>query len=510
MQNRVFLPLSLVVGLSAGATCAAGTEAPLSAIPWLSETLDAPPEATESPSHPVQPPAEISVTPIDGPNVQATGLLSPAVSGLSVDLWVGSDTASLTALIRAMPDLGLPALQTLFDKLMLLEATPPPGAGESLLLARVDALILRGQTDPAQALLERAGPDTPELFRRWFDLSLLNGTEDRACATLAAKPDLSPNYETRIFCLARAGRWPTAALTLETATAFKKITPESRDLLARFLDPDLFEGDGDLPRPEVVTPLQFRLLEAVGEPVPITGLPLAFAQTELRHIIGWKAQIEATERLARAGAVSVNSLLGTYTSRKPAASGGVWDRVALIQQLDIAITAGNAQGVAAILPLTWSAMHDADLDAVFAELMAERLSRLPLPPETDLMAYELALISNGPEAFQEPPTGVDLSPNLTFAAALTHDGLKRLTPADPFLAMVRSAFAATTLPPEYARMVEQNRTGEAMLTALTRLAAGREADPDDTAAALQFLNGIGQQKVAIQAALQLIFLTPRG
>ena len=55
---------------------------------------------------------------------------------------------------------------------------------------------------------------------------------------------------------------------------------------------------------------------------------VAFAQADMRDNTGWKAQLEAAERLARNGVLDPNQLLGLYTEEKAAASGGVWDRVA--------------------------------------------------------------------------------------------------------------------------------------------------------------------------------------
>ena len=67
-------------------------------------------------------------------------------------------------------------------------------------------------------------------------------------------------------------------------------------------------------------------------------LPLAFAHAELRDTAGWKSQIESAERLARAGVIAPNVLLGLYTERLPAASGGVWDRAAAFQRFESALT----------------------------------------------------------------------------------------------------------------------------------------------------------------------------
>lgn len=486
---------------------------PLSAIPWLSETLDRPdtPQVRPPIATPEVPPASaapapdgITVTPLGGPDRAATGLLPPDRAGLPADLWQGSAPATLADTLRAMPLHRHPALADAFARLVLVEAAPPRGAGDALLLARVDALLLRGALEPARALLERAGPDTADLFRRWFDILLLEGTEDRACATLAARPELSPNYETRVFCLARGGRWHTAALTLETATALGRVTPEMRDLLARFLDPDLFEGEPLPDLPDPVTPLRFRLLEAVGEPVPTLHLPLAFAQTDLRHIIGWKSRIEAAERLAQAGALAPNRLLGIYTARPPAASGGVWDRVTAIQALDIALVSGQPDAVATRLPAAHDAMRDAGLEAVFAQLFGARLVRLALPPRSAATAQALALIAGEPV----PARTEGLDPRLAFAAALARNEPPTVAAPDALASALRAGLAADRLPDRHAPLVARKRLGEALLAALDTLAAGRSADPENAGDAVALLAHAGLDDLARQAAVQILLMEP--
>ncbi len=497
-----------IIGLCALPGLAQDGAAPLSAIPWLSETLyqgGRSGEAAVQPTPPASTPkstAAITVTPLASPDRAATGLMVPARAGLPADLWEGSDPADLADRLRAMPLHRHPALQDAFARLVLVEAPPPRGAGDALLLARVDALLLRGALEPARALLERAGPDTPDLFRRWFDILLLEGTEDRACASLGAKPDLSPNYETRVFCLARGGRWHTAALTLETATALGRVTPEMRDLLARFLDPDLFEGEPLPTLPEPVTPLLFRLLEAVGEPVPTLHLPLAFAQTDLRHVIGWKAQIDAAERLAQAGALAPNRLLGIYTARAPAASGGVWDRVAALQALDIALVAGQPDRVAARLPAAVEAMRAAGLEAVLAQMFGARLVRLDLPPQSAATAEALALIAGEPV----PVRAGGLDPRVAFATALARNEPPTVAAPDALASALMAGLGQDRLPDRYASLVARKRLGEALLMALDTLAAGRATDPGQAGDAMAVLQHAGLGDVAREAAAQVLLM----
>lgn len=501
--------LALIAGLSAGLPGAAQQAGePLSAIPWLSESLERPtpvarPPSRLPPSPYKTPPAQvITVTPLGAPDRAATGLLPPSRAGLPADIWSGTDPVRLAALLRAMPLHVHPALQEAFSRLVLVEAAPPKGARDALLLARIDALLIRGALEPAQALLERAGPDTPELFRRWFDILLLGGTEDRACATLAAKPELAPSYETRVFCLARSGRWNTAALTLETATALGRIEPDARDWLARFLDPDLFEGEPSPPVPDPVTPLDFRLLEAVGEPVPTTLLPLAFSQTDLRHIIGWKSQIEAAERLAKSGALSVNRLLGIYTARQPAASGGVWDRVAAVQALDIAITAGQPDTVAARLPAAVEVMHTAGLDVVLAQIFGPRLARMTLPPKAADTAQRMALIANAPA----PLAARALPADLAFATALARDEVPPVAAPDALASALSAGLATEMIPDRYAALVAGGQWGEALLRALDTLSSGQTTDPVDAGDAIALMRLAGLDDLARQAAIQILLV----
>ncbi|HEX9858386.1 MAG TPA: hypothetical protein VGA75_08520, partial [Paracoccaceae bacterium] len=326
------LLLAALAGGAAGSPARA--EAPLSAIDWLSQSVTA--AATPAPLANIDEPAvapgglpeDVTVSVLGGPAPDGVGLLPAKVTGLPPALWGMGRTEEIAALITAERVDTLPTLQALLITLLLAETEPPADAAGRgvLLLARIDKLLDMGALEHADALLQASGPTSADLFRRSFDVDLLTGTEDRACATMRAAPNLAPTFPARIFCLARAGDWNAAALTLRTAQALGYVTAEEDALLSRFLDPDLYEEEPPLPTPDKLTPLVWRMLEAIGEPLPTQTLPLAFANAELREQAGWKAQIEAAERLARAGAITPNQLLGLYTARLPAASGGVWDR----------------------------------------------------------------------------------------------------------------------------------------------------------------------------------------
>ncbi len=367
------LRLAALICLVGWTSPPAWAEEPLSAIDWLSSSVATPAgSALGTPVKPARPdeapvssggalPQDVAVSMLDGPSPDAIGLLSPATTGLPRDLWgMGLEEEVRTAIMQERFDL-LPALQGLTMTLMLAEAAPPAdstGKG-ALLLARIDRLLAMGALDQAASLLEVAPPGDPELFRRAFDVALLTGQEERGCEMMRATPNLAPTFPARIFCLARSGDWNAAALTLRTAQALGYVTEEDDALLSRFLDPDLYEGDALPPIPARMTPLSWRMFEAIGEPQSTATLPLAFAHAELRDTAGWKSQIEAAERLARAGVIAPNVLLGFYTERLPAASGGVWDRVDAFQRFETALRAGDPGAVGQSLPAAWARMTEA-------------------------------------------------------------------------------------------------------------------------------------------------------
>jgi len=358
----------------------------------LSQTIKEPPVTTTATT------PKVIVTTLDGPSPDPVGLLPSDVTGLPRDLWAASDSDTLAQLITALPAQSLPAIDQLLMTLLLAEADAPLGAGPdgALFIARIDKLLDLGALDPALALLDQVDPTAPAVFPRWFDVSLLTGGASDACKVMRDTPNLAPTLPARIFCMARGGDWSAAALTLNTHRVLGDITPQQEALLSRFLDPELYEDEPSLPIPPQITPLVFRMHEAIGEAIPTTSLPHAFAHSDLRSTTGWKAQLEAAERLARVGAVSENVLFGAYMARTPAASGGIWNRAKAIQKLDTAIKDNDADAIANHLPAAWAAMRRAKLElpfaTYFAPLIAGRNDIGPLATTIRLLSpdYEIA------------------------------------------------------------------------------------------------------------------------
>lgn len=507
---------ALMAAFVAASGGAARAQEPLSAIDWLSQSVIATPAPSTLPEEPAVTngsalPANVSVSVLGGPSADGVGLLPAQVTGLPRNLWgLGRIDAIITALF-AEDLVDLPALQGLLITLLLAEAEPPAdaGSGGRLLVARLDRLLSIGALDQAEALLEAADATTSaDLFRRSFDVALLTGSEDRACADMREHPGLAPTFPARIFCLARSGDWNAAALTLRTAQALGQISPEEDALLSRYLDPDLYEGE-PMPTPaKPVTPLSWRMFEAVGETLPTGPLPLAFAHAELRETAGWKAQIEAAERLARAGAIPPNVLLGLYTQAMPAASGGVWDRADAFQGFDQALARRDPQAVSRELPLVWSQMRAMELEVPFAALFAERLAALPLTDAAAQLAYEIGLLSPDYQRIARAPVGDDVRER--FLAGLAAGALDDLVAPDSMARAIAPAFIDAPVPDEARLMLDDGRVGEAILWGMGRIARGVQGDLRGVTDGLALLRAAGMEDVARRTALELMLLERRG
>jgi hypothetical protein len=495
---------------------------PISAIDWLSDSVQTPlpvalpPPAGSGTPTPGEPATarsagveDVTVSTLGTVSPDAAGLLPASVSGLPRDLWGPTAAADLARLIRAERADMVPALQALLMRLLLAELDPPfdSDARGTLLLARVDKLLDQGALDQAAALIDRAGATaTPEVFRRAFDIALLTHREDRACAQMISSPALSPTYTARIFCLARGGDWDTAALTLGTARALGYVNDAEDALLSRFLDPELYEGEPPPRLPGPVTPLAFRMLEAIGEAQPTGPLPRAFAQADLLDTAGWKAQIEAAERLTRSGALDPARLQGLYAARRPAASGGVWDRVAAVQALEAALDRRDAAAVATALPQAWARMAEVDLEPALAAMVGPRTKALALDGEAGRLAFRLALLGPGYEAAALARTPADATE--AFLA-----GLARGAPPpsdDPMAGAVADGFAATGAPTRAQTLLSEKRTGEAILRALDLLTLGATGELDELSDGIALLRALGLEDTARRAALEILVLDRRG
>lgn len=453
---------------------------------------------------------QVTVSSLDQVSVAAVGLLPTSVTGLPRHLWRETATTELNAALAHQDVLAFPAMQSLLYTLLLAEADPPSdsGSGQLFLKARIKKLLELGAVEPARALLERAGPETPALFPLWLDISLLSGSEDAACNVLNEKPFLAPSITARIYCSARGGDWAAAAIMFDSAMALNLMEPPEEQLIAIFLDPEWVEDPVQAPPVTDITPLLFRLFEAAGMPLPTAPLPRVYAMTDLRDTVGWKAELEAAERLARTGALSENRLIALYTARRPAASGGVWERVAAIQQFDAAVRSGDAEAVSASLERAWHAMQSAHLEVPFARFYAADLAQIAPADASREIALSVGLLSPDYETFaaSADPHGSDEE----FLIGLAR-GEPRLAYAnDPLSRSIVRAFRASQPPEELRALLEAERLGEAVLRTMTLFSNGAAGNLGQLERALQGLRAMGLEDSARRAGLQLMLLERGG
>lgn len=509
-MRSTFTALTLV--LSGTFASAQTNDAPLSAIDWLSVVIEQPQTGQPVPlGLETVPPAGvpdfvIEVTPLGRASPDTVGVLPQSVTGLPLTLWENSAESLLVTLIRAETLDTLPAMRELLTMLLLAEADAPFDAQPKgpLFQARVDKLLDIGAIAQAQSLIEAAMPDTAELFSRWFDISLLTGTEAQACAALRAAPDIEPTYAARVFCTARGQDWDAAAIILNTGMALGDISGEQQELLLRFLDAEYAETAPPLGPPSRVSPLIFRIREAIGERIPTSGLPVAFAHADLVEYVSWRSRLEAAERLARVGAVDDNVLQALYTFQRPAASGGIWDRAEAFQRFDTALNARDPSAVSAALPAAWDAMNAAGTQVAFARLYAPQLAELPLSGDAAALNFHIQLLSRNYEASAlsyEPTTDAE-----RFLVAVARGQLAEAAAQTRREQAVKAGFTTTVAPQNIQLLLAEDKLGEVLLRSIATFNEGLVGDPSAVAEAIAVLRAVGLQDIARRAALQYLLL----
>jgi hypothetical protein len=514
----------LAAALATGAPLAALE--PSSAIPWLSESLRAP----DAPGRPLARPGpapggagepEIRTSPLGGIALDAVGLLPPDKTGFARTLWGPTEAADARRLILEHRDRGVPEARALFRRVLLAEADPPRGAGDSaaLLVARVDRLMALGALEEAEALIEAAGPENPELFRRYFDIGLLLDRAEPACEALRLNATLSPTLPARIFCLARDGDWNAAEITLTLGQEVGEIDAVEAEALARFLDPELFEGTPDPPAPEPLTPLDFLLREAVGLPRPAQALPAAFLHKDLDPWLPMRGRIEAAEALVLNGAVAPAVLFEAYRAGEPAASGGLWERAASVQALDAALEAGDPEAVGPALVAADAALAARGLRPALAGSYVEALAGIEagtLDARARTSLFEVLLLAGAPEAVLAAPAR-ERAPReaaLLAIAGFAAPAWGSPPPDDPVLAAavagLRDAGPSDERAAELARLVAEGRQAEAVFGALALLGDGPSTAPPALRAALFGLREAGLAADARRIALETVLLAENG
>ncbi|MCY4314645.1 MAG: hypothetical protein OXC66_00865 [Roseovarius sp.] len=486
------------------------SEEPLSAIDWLSgissfSDSELSPDADEDRpfrQHFDKPPSTAFSRKME--NWNALGLLPASKTGLPVDIWEYSSTESLVTDFNRIRPNGFTPIKWLYYTLLLAEANAPKDANnDSLFLkTRMDVLRRFGAVETAKSLIESAGPGTGELFDYWFDLSLLSSGVDKACDVLEKTPTLSKSYLKRIYCLSRRGDWATAMLIYEACNALDLFNSAEADLLGMFLDS---ETSGQIPAPEemsIMTPLLFRLYEAAGNPLPAKSLPLEYAVSDLNGTSGWRAEIEAAEKLTKTGAVTANQLLGLYTERRPSASGSLWDRASAIQQLEIALDSQDKNATGAALVNAWNLLSKHGLADFMSTIYAKEAVKANLPEPARRTVFKMALLS--PDFSILGPISASSGRRDQFLIGVINGSPDHNLARSDLEMEIANAFYATGPTEKHERMIAAGRIGQALLSSALLIDNAGPEDVKNIASALQTMLALGFDETAKRVALNLL------
>ena len=521
-----FLAIGLGAGLlaivSGEAAHAQDPGAPLSAIDWLERAMAAPLPQTSTPQAPAVSPEdttislpsphldEISTAPLGSSELETTGLFTAERVGLPRALWGPTPTEDIISAIINLPSDTMPAAALLSLRLLMAEFAPPlqniPETRGAVLLARVDKLVELGALEQAGQLIDAAPETSAALNARAFDIALLLGEEDRACAHMSGQIAAQHSHSAQIFCMARRGDWQGAYSSLQVGRTLGLLDKTEAALLTRFLEEE--EQEGQIPQPQQITPLGWRIMEALGDPVTTASLPVAFAHADLRGTSGWRSQLDAAERLTRAGVLQPNRLLGLYTQRRAAASGGLWERVRIIQQLDRAIQQRNDAAISSALIEAWPLFEAVELEVALAQMKVGALSNATLSGPAAEIMWQMLLLSqehNARIAELAPDTGLG-----RFIMDLARGADVSSLSNSSMAGAIHTAFNHSNLPPQVQDQLDAGAVGLTLLGALSLIADGTAGDLHAATLGLQRLRALGLDQIARQIAIELLLLERRG
>lgn len=510
-------------GLAIAALCAQElvAQTPQSAIDWLSESLLQPPNFVISPpgrTGNLMPTSNIITVPLEMISRDAAGLVPPEVSGFPRAIWGDTSTEIAQQQLRLVKQSNVPEVMALYKKVLMAQSDPPLDAGPmgTLLLTRIDLLMAMGAIDEAETLILLAGVSEPEIFRRWFEATLVGQRTNAPCEALSAQPALSDDIATRVICLARAGDWNAAAITVSLAESLGQIAVDDADLLVRFLDPEMFADLPDVGNPDPLDPITFTLRESLALPRPATPLPLPYLNADLGLRTPARQRIVAAERLVRASAIPPGLLFSIYRGARAASSGGAWGRAEHVQELDTALVSEDGQRLAEAISTAMVAFSDAGLLHAFAFEYADTLAHFPPDEDTGQIApriRRLLLIANRPMA-QWATLGRADPPPVQFAIRLlSRAPIQGVSPfSDALPEAIHLAFANLTPSrqqiPELMAKIDSGNFAEVLLHALSLLADGRDADPQALHEGLFLLRKLGLDDSARCIAIQLLLIEP--
>ena len=472
-------------------------QTPLSAIDWLSKEnskfqkslIDEKNTETENTN-------DIKVSTLASNEYQAIGLLPIYVTGIPTTIWRNSSFDDLVYSFKTMPIFKYSPIQELVYSLLLAEARPPLNepARYAFLEARLNKLLNYGAVDPAIALIERASPLPERMIPLLFDISLLSSNNFPICDPIFQNTKNRDLQAELIYCYARKGDWLTAHLILKTGEVLEDLNVREVSLLDRYLEVDFnVDLNALLPPPELITPLEYRLYEAIGEPIPAEYLPIQYSQSDLSGENGWRAQVIAAERLSLTGAIPENQILGIYTSNNPGVSGGMWERVKVVQDLDLALE--HEEDFEYYFQNAWRVFKKTDQLTVFAKLFGLRVFEKNLSVKSKEIAANLLLLTNNFRLTK----GYWNSSDIRFG--LTTGDFSQVKASNEIEKIILKVFTEPSMPFLVEQKLNQGKLGEVILNALLQFETGIDGNLKDFSESLSTLNLIGLDNTARRAAL---------
>ena len=472
-------------------------QTPLSAIDWLSKEnskfqkslIDEKNTETENTN-------DIKVSTLASNEYQAIGLLPIYVTGIPTTIWRNSSFDDLVYSFKTMPIFKYSPIQELVYSLLLAEARPPLNEPKryAFLEARLNTLLNYGAVDPAIALIERASPLPERMIPLLFDISLLSSNNFPICDPIFQNTKNRDLQAELIYCYARKGDWLTAHLILKTGEVLEDLNVREVSLLDRYLEVDFnVDLNALLPPPELITPLEYRLYEAIGEPIPAEYLPIQYSQSDLSGENGWRAQVIAAERLSLTGAIPENQILGVYTSNNPGVSGGMWERVKVVQDLDFALE--HEEDFEYYFQNAWRVFKKTDQITVFAKLFGLRVFEKNLSVKSREIAANLLLLTNNFRLTK----GYWNSSDIRFG--LTTGDFSQVKASNEIEKIILKVFTEPSIPFLVEQKLNQGKLGEVILNALLQFETGIDGNLKDFSESLSTLNLIGLDNTARRAAL---------
>ncbi len=358
---------------------------PLSAIDWLAEKINDPPNfysnSLENTFN------NNAIKKMDLPNVSnnSIGIFPSIRVGLNADLWKKNNEIEIVNKLNEISINDIYFFNRFYKRILLIEADPPlisnnvKFSGSLFLRARILKLIEMGALDDAEALIIEANPSKDSnLIDLWSQISFLTFRLDRFCHTILKgyHSNIKPSH--KIICLARSGDWNAAALTLATYSSINEIKGDYEKLLINYLDN---EAELEINNTELCSndvPLIIYLCNFSKRNSQNSIYKLKYLYGDLNRGKSIRSRINASEELVKSGALNPNVLFSNYKVNQPSTSGGIWARTKLIQDLEKKLEneAIDDSFLSNHLSLIIENFLKNNLISPFAEYYSERLNKI--------------------------------------------------------------------------------------------------------------------------------------